>query len=120
VPATRDLLDGLAAAVDVPVEEYVADTGTAETEVSDVWETIVDAFSSYWQPVLADEPGAAGQLREEYVFPHGLGWLGLARAAGKLIAEYGKDGWTLAFRKAVGVFRLASRGVPVGRQRRHP
>jgi DGQHR domain-containing protein len=83
------------------LKEYVADTGTATTEITQVWEAIADAFADQWQAVLMDEPGAAGELRDEYVFPHGLGWQGLALAVSRLISEYGSHEWKEPFYRAV-------------------
>ena len=83
------------------LKEYVADTGTATEEITQVWKAIVDAFADQWEPVLNDEPGAAGELREQYVFPHGLGWQGLAQAAAGVIAEYGSHSWQEPFQEAV-------------------
>lgn len=104
VVGTEDIAKALAEVGNYgDLKEYVADTGTAITEITQVWEGIVDAFSDYWQRVLTDEPGAAGELREEYVFPHGLGWQALARAAAQLIAEYGTTQWKGAFQRAIQV-----------------
>jgi DNA sulfur modification protein DndB len=75
----------------------------AVQEVASVWEVILGAFADQWAPVLAGEKDAAGELRERFLFPHGLGWLGLARAAADLMLTYGEE-WEGRFRKAVASF----------------
>lgn len=67
-----------------------------------MWSAIIDAFSTHWEPVLAGEHGAAGYLRDQYVFPHGLGWSALTLAAADLRRQHG-DMWEQAFRHAVSV-----------------
>jgi DNA sulfur modification protein DndB len=103
VTGSRAIVGALAETSGVPKDDYLADQASAETDVAHFWNTIVDAFAPYWSDVLNDVPGAAGLLREEYVFPHGLGWLGLAHAAAELIREYASMGqsWEPAFEQAV-------------------
>jgi DNA sulfur modification protein DndB len=72
-------------------------------ETSSVWEIIVDVLREDWAPVLAGEKDAPGELREAYLFPHGLGWLGLSNAAATLMLMYGEE-WEDRFRSAVGQF----------------
>lgn len=72
-------------------------------DVSAAWEVIVDAFADQWAPVLANEKDSAGAVRERYLFPHGLGWLALAKAASELMLQYG-DEWDARFRKATASF----------------
>ncbi len=72
-------------------------------ETSSVWEMIVDVFSDDWRRVLVGEKDAPGDLREKYLFPHGLGWLGLANAAADLMLMYGEE-WEDRFRAAVAQF----------------
>ena len=50
--------------------------------------------------MLAGEHGAAGSLRDRFVFPHGLGWSALTQAAADLRRQQG-DQWEAAFRQAV-------------------
>jgi DNA sulfur modification protein DndB len=65
-----------------------------------MWESLIDAFAEYWAPVLKGEHGAAGKLRDRFVFPHGLGWSALTQAAAEL-RRTRHDGWEPAFRHAV-------------------
>jgi DGQHR domain-containing protein len=75
----------------------------AVQEVSSVWEVIVDVFALQWKRVLDGEHDAAGEIRDEFLFPHGLGWLALAQAAADLMLTYGEE-WEDRFRTAVGSF----------------
>jgi DNA sulfur modification protein DndB len=61
---------------------------------------IIDAFEAEWHAVLAKDDGAAGAVRDEYLFADGLGWQGVAQAAAMLIRTY-DSGWEPRFRKAV-------------------
>ncbi len=70
---------------------------------------MTDVFSEEWKDVMHDVDGAAGLVRETYLFAHGLSWLGLSKAASELIAEYG-DGWEAHFRKAVKSFNWQRTG----------
>jgi DNA sulfur modification protein DndB len=121
VQGTRSIIKGLAIQASEMVDDdakpadilkaYIAQGKSDEfkaiaLEVSAVWEVIIDSFGTKWDAVHAGEDRAAGKLRDEYLFPHGLGWLALAQAAGQLIAEMG-EGWEDAFRKAVGKFNWA-------------
>lgn len=72
-------------------------------EVASVWEVVVDVFADKWEPVLDGDKEAAGLVREDYLFPHGLGWLALSDAAANLILMYGEE-WEDRFRSAVGSF----------------
>jgi DNA sulfur modification protein DndB len=65
-----------------------------------MWAVIVDAFAEHWASVLAGQHGAAGQLRDRFVFPHGLGWSSLTQAAADLHREHGQE-WEDAFCRAV-------------------
>jgi len=100
VTGSRGIVDALASMSGVPKDEYLADQATAETDLAHAWNTIIDSFAPYWDDVMHDVPGAGGLLREEYVFPHGLGWLGLAHAAAELMREYSHS-WEEPFQKAV-------------------
>lgn len=84
---------------DTAMTRFVRDRSAAAREVAAVWDVIVDSFTSEWEPMV-DGDKAAGDIREEFLFAHGLGWLGLAQAAAKLIEEHGED-WEDYFRKAV-------------------
>jgi DGQHR domain-containing protein len=103
VQGVREIVAGLAQAEDVPVEEYVENLNKAQAEVADVYQGIIDAFDPMWDDVLADAPNAAGQLREKYLFPHGLGWVALAKAAGALVGDHGNS-WKQPFTLAVHAF----------------
>jgi DNA sulfur modification protein DndB len=72
-------------------------------EVASVWEVIVDVFANEWAPVMAGEKESAGRLREDYLFPHGLGWLALSQAVADLLLMYGEE-WEDRFRTAVASF----------------
>ncbi|MCX6027040.1 MAG: hypothetical protein NTY23_12430, partial [Chloroflexi bacterium] len=63
------------------------------------WSGIIAPFQAHWQPVLDAEPGATGRLRDDYVFPHGLGWLVLATLAGELFRGNAGD-WPARFAQA--------------------
>jgi hypothetical protein len=64
------------AAEDKAIKQYLSenDRSMVTDEVAVAWTEIIDAFTDYWVSVLAGTEGAAGELRAEYVFPHGLGW----------------------------------------------
>jgi DGQHR domain-containing protein len=93
------------AAEDEAIKLYLSenDRSMVADEVAVAWTEIIGAFADYWESVLAGTDGAAGELRAEYVFPHGLGWLGLAEAAAQLIVQY-DDEWAERFAKAVSGF----------------
>ncbi len=112
VQGTKSIVRGLvkAANPDAPGSQYdrlqagfLSDRENAAQAVAAVWSSIVDAFADKWDRVLAGEEGAAGELREEYLFPHGLGWLALSEAAGRLIEQFGED-WSSRFEEAVKSF----------------
>ena len=100
VQGVRDIVAGLAEAEGVTIEEYVENLNKAQAEVADVYQGIIGAFDPIWDDVLDDVPNAAGQLREKYLFPHGLGWVALAKAAGELVAGYGSS-WKQMLTQAV-------------------
>ncbi len=102
VPSSKLIAEALAG--ETAVDDYLAKTEVATEQVGAVWEVITDVFASYWHDVLTNEPGAAGELREEYLFPHGLGWRALAQAAAELIEARGPSGWEKPFRTAVRSF----------------
>jgi DNA sulfur modification protein DndB len=66
-----------------------------------MWDAILGPFAEHWAPVLSGEHGAAGSLRDRFVFPHGLGWSALTQAAADLRRERG-EGWGTPFSRAVG------------------
>ena len=72
----------------------------AVQSVLDAWKGILGPFDIYWEPVINGAPGSAGKLREDYVFPHGLGWLALSELAGELFALDAST-WRQHFGKAV-------------------
>lgn len=83
----------------------LADVDHSLEQVQPVWETMISVFSEHWDTVIKGEPtgsrlSPAGELREQFLFPHGLGWLSLAKAAGRLIVDHGDD-WAEHFTKAV-------------------
>lgn len=85
----------------IELERWVADREEeAIVSALAMWSVIVDAFAEYWAPVVSGDRGAAGQLRDQLVFPHGLGWSALTNAAAELYRERG-DKWSSAFRHAV-------------------
>lgn len=106
VEGTRQLMSGLAMAAEFnSVEEYIEAIGEndAGRQAAGAWEVLINAFQDLWEPVLRDIPNSAGELREAYVFPHGLGWQALATAGGALIGEFGDD-WAELFDRAVAAF----------------
>lgn len=114
VDSTRDIVRGLLISNGTPpettdkdmealVSTYVDGGDGSMESVINVWQDIVDAFGDHWAPVIAGEDGAAGELRDAYLFPHGLGWRGLSKAAGRLIAAHG-DGWAAKFNRGVHQF----------------
>jgi len=113
VEGTRTLLTACASA---PGAEQDADPRTrigsvldqwigenTEVAVSDVramWTTIIEPFEEHWRAILSGEIGAAGRLRDKYVFPHGLGWSALTHAAADLRVQMHGD-WDRAYRRAI-------------------
>jgi DNA sulfur modification protein DndB len=91
---------GNSRAIDVANKWAAEHEDDAFTCAQTMWGVIIDAFATYWGPVLAGEHGAAGKLRDGYVFPHGLGWSALTQTATDLHRERGQ-GWESAFRRAV-------------------
>jgi DGQHR domain-containing protein len=59
-------------------------------QIAEVWEVIVNSFPE-WQDVMrgALEPG---DVRDMYIYPHGLGWQAIAHAASVIIAD-NPTGW---------------------------
>ncbi len=53
------------------------------TELAEVWEAIIDALPG-WDDVLAGEV-TPGEVREDFVHAHGIGWQALALAAAAVI-----------------------------------
>ena len=84
-------------------QEFVRNEQNAVAEAASVFETIIDCFTDDWERVLAGAERVAGELRDEYLFPHGLAWQALSKAAAVLIGEYG-DAWEAPFRGAVAGF----------------
>ena len=86
VECTRILMAAWFGVQDRPgLDEAIrADLTTAQRHALEAWRGLVEPFLSDWQPVVEGVPGSAGRLREEYVFPHGLGWLSLATFAAEL------------------------------------
>jgi DNA sulfur modification protein DndB len=83
------------------VDKWVSDNeGEAFESACAMWQVIVGSFAQHWDLVLAGEQGAAGRLRDRYVFPHGLGWSALTQAAADLRRASG-EGWNEAFRRAI-------------------
>jgi DGQHR domain-containing protein len=74
-----------------------------QMEVAQIWDIIVDAFGDKWKPVMDEVEKAAGDLRDKYLFPHGLGWLALSKAAAEILVAHGEN-WEERFRKAVASF----------------
>jgi DGQHR domain-containing protein len=85
---------------------------TISAKLADTMNVIVDCFRAEWQPVLEGSE-VAGVVRDNYVFPHGLGWQALSEAAAALIVEHGDD-WERRFRRGVGSLDWA-RTAPVWR-----
>lgn len=56
-----------------------------KTEIISLWNLIVDSLPQ-WKEVLGKSE-KAGALRKEFVFPHGIGWQGIAWAAAIMVAE---------------------------------
>lgn len=65
-----------------------------------MWDAVIAPFADRWAPVLAGEHGAAGTLRDRFVFPHGLGWSALTQAAAELRRQRGNV-WDAEFYRAV-------------------
>jgi DGQHR domain-containing protein len=106
VTGSRSIAAGLAAHAEnedgtrgIAVNEYIEDVEVASEHIGNVWEIIVDAFSDYWGDVLKGTK-TPGELRTQYLFPHGLGWLAVAQAAGDLIKDDAAH-WEKRFRKAI-------------------
>lgn len=115
VQGTRNIVQGLAKAAGVALsngsfvkrqrelDNFLRRPGT-EDDIAEVWEAIIRIFSDEWQPVLVNEPGAAAELRDDYLFPHGLGWLALTKAASELIGDYGLAQGLRRLEAGVGAF----------------
>lgn len=87
---SKDIVEALYADEDEDLGDKIAsikgndaEIESVAAEVSEVWEKIVANFP-VWKDVISGER-SAGSVRDEYVFPHGLGWQALAKAAAKLI-----------------------------------
>lgn len=65
-----------------------------------MWEVIIESFRDHWTPVFTGEHGAPGELRDRFVFPHGLGWSALTQAAADLRRDR-HENWESDFRRAV-------------------
>ena len=68
VAGTKEIVSALAKSPPHrSVEDFLADQDQASAEVAEVWQRMVDAFDSYWEPVINEEAGAArkdsGHLR---------------------------------------------------------
>jgi DNA sulfur modification protein DndB len=77
--------------------EHVAALSPTDPEVEkqaasavEVWDVIIAALPE-WQKVI-DGKAKPGDLREKYVFAHGLGWQAIAAAAAAIIRS-DPDGW---------------------------
>jgi DGQHR domain-containing protein len=105
VQATRSIAGAIASQADVEVDDYIKGRD-AVAEVAGVFEVIVGAFPE-WDRVTNKEqnpdtgnPWTPGDLRDEFLFPHGLGWQACANAAAELIEKHG-DAWSSRLKKAV-------------------
>jgi DNA sulfur modification protein DndB len=67
-----------------------AEVGKHAAGVVEVWDVIIGALPE-WQTVI-DGKAKPGDLRDKYVFAHGLGWQAIAQAAGAIIRADG-EGW---------------------------
>jgi DGQHR domain-containing protein len=88
VECTQSLLAGVMKADRVDpntVKELQAGGRDLESEIVAAWSTLLNPFEALWQPVLDGVEKSAGALRDEYLFPHGIGWQALARALGSLM-----------------------------------
>lgn len=72
----------------------------AASEARAMWTAVIEPFLPLWSGVLDGEHGAAGRLRDLYVFPHGLGWSALTQAAAELRRNHARD-WERPFHSAV-------------------
>jgi DGQHR domain-containing protein len=116
-PVTNGSRQQAKAAEDTVVKEFIAETDGADLteQVVGAWESIIEPFSDYWEGVMNGEEGAAGKLREHYLFPHGLGWLGLTEAVSQLMVKYG-DEWPDKYASSVTSLRWGRSDKPwVGR-----
>lgn len=107
VQGCRDLVEGFAGEDKNDQRAYLGPKNfdQAVAQVTAAWEDIIEPFSDHWDKVTADEI-TPGELREEYLFPHGLGWRALASAAGELIAA-DPDNWAAKFARGVGAYNWA-------------
>jgi DNA sulfur modification protein DndB len=102
VEGTRTLVGGFTGKKEPrELDRAVEQDPSLRDQVIEAWEVIVGAFSDEWDRVLdTEEPYAAGNLRDQYVFPHGLGWQALTLAAAEVIRRY-PDEWQGFFTAAV-------------------
>lgn len=98
VEGTRNLLYGLIGSrepreQDLELERMQRAGEPIASDVVKAWEGVIEPFAAagFWEPVLVGMDGAAGELREAYVFPHGLGWQALTMAAGQLMKDFGEN-----------------------------
>jgi hypothetical protein len=99
VEGTRSLLEGLSrGSGDSSIDPLTVGESELAWKLFDAWKLIVGAFPQ-WESVINGEV-SPGQLREQYVFPHGLGWLTLTSLAGRLISTLGDD-WSRIFLETV-------------------
>jgi DGQHR domain-containing protein len=99
VEGTRMLLDAMGHGKARDLGEAVA------AECAQHWTSIIAPFrrledGAGWTSVLEGVPAAAGALRDQYVFPHGMGWKALAKAAAALMRE--NVDWVAAYEAGVG------------------
>jgi DGQHR domain-containing protein len=66
------------------------EVGKQAVHIAEVWDVIIGALPE-WQTVI-DGKAKSGDLRERYIFAHGLGWQAIALAAGAIIRADG-EGW---------------------------
>lgn len=100
VEGTRSILEGLTKRMGSgDPRELLGEEHFDEVyqEVRDIWQTLIDAFPD-WQWLMEGKV-SAGDLRDRFVFPHGLGWLALTSLVGSLLQD--GDGWREAFARTV-------------------
>ena len=71
---------------------------SVEHEVAGAWTTVIEAMPAWDE--IENETMTAGQVREEYVHAHAVGWQSVFLAASCMMEVFGQEGWQAKFNAA--------------------